>query len=258
MSTKKSCLFSTPILLTFFLLFGLEKAGASLDFEGEKSSEIDGIISHYKATLPTIGEELSPEKIVDFLQLFSPLKDVEGVSNLIEKTGRLMKENTPLSFVLPGFPFKSFNEEKVISPGEIDLSDVLALTTLDHLCQEIEKIYKAGTCITIVPDAIRISCFLEVQPQREIYLSSLRSLLPSKRIQIKEIQEFESMPTTGQSLEEIAFFLSKRDASGIDKEPYLSFVRHELDGDFYHEKSKKAALAKVRMQQPFEIIFQKT
>ena len=251
MSRKNLCFFSTPILLAFFLFFNSEKANASLYIEEEKYSEIDGLISHYKSTLPTMGKVRSPENIVSFLQLFSQKKDVKGVYELVEKTRRLMDTNDPLSFVLPGFPFKSFNETKVISPGEIDLAEVLALATLDHLCQEIETIYGAGACITIVPDAIRVTCLLGVQTQRETYLSNLRGLLPSKRIHIKEIHEFASKPTTGKSLEEVALFLSARNKDGVDKEPYIFFVRHELKCAFYDEKEKEKALERVVSQRTF-------
>lgn len=251
MSKKNLCFFSTPILLTFFLFFNSEKVNASLDIEEEKSSEIDELISHYKSTLPTMDKVLSPERIVSFLQLFSQKEDVEGVEELVEKTRQLMEKNTPLHFVLPGFPFKSFNETKVISPGEIDLAEVLALATLDHLCHEIESVYDAGACVTLIPDAIRVTCLLGVQTQRETYLSNLRGLLPSKRIHIKEIHDFESKPTTGKSLEEVAFFLSEKNKSGVDKEPYISFVRHELDCAFYSEREKENALARVFSQRTF-------
>ncbi|HBN22797.1 MAG TPA: hypothetical protein DD412_06125, partial [Holosporales bacterium] len=251
MSKKNLCFFSTPILLAFFLFFNLEKASASLNNDDEDSSQVDSLIAHYKSTLPAISDERSPESIVAFLQFFSQKKDAEGADKLVEKTRQLMETNEPLSFVLPGFPFKSFNEKKVISPGEIDLGDVLALTILDHLCQKIERVYEAGACVTVVPDAIRISCFLEVQTQREDYISNLRRLLPSDRIRVKEIHEFESKPTTGKSLEEVAFFLSKRGGCGVCDGSGTSFVKHELEGTFYIERKKENALALMRAQRTF-------
>ncbi len=251
MSKKNSCLFGTPILLAFFLFFNIEKVSASLEIDEESPSEIERLISHYKSTLPTIGDTLSPETIIDFLQLFSKKDDVDGREKLIKKTRQLIKKSASLHFILPGFPFKSFNEKKVISPGEIDLADVLALTTLDHLCQEVGKIYEAGACVTIIPDAIRISCFLGVQTQRDDYIFNLRNLLPSEYLHIKEIHEFESKPTTGKPLEEVALFLSKRDADGIEKDPYIPFVRHELDCSFYYKKIKEEILATIRTQRTF-------
>jgi pyoverdine/dityrosine biosynthesis protein Dit1/AcrR family transcriptional regulator len=59
----------------------------------------------------------------------------------------------PVHFVLPAFPAKSPNPEKVLGRGP-DLAEELSLQFLDELCREIRKIYPPGARITICSDGL--------------------------------------------------------------------------------------------------------
>lgn len=57
----------------------------------------------------------------------------------------------PLHFILPAFPAKSPNQNKVL--GELpDLGEEIALNTLEDLCREIGSVYPPGAIITICSD----------------------------------------------------------------------------------------------------------
>ncbi|WHT15906.1 isocyanide synthase family protein [Crossiella sp. CA-258035] len=59
--------------------------------------------------------------------------------------------NRPIQFVLPAFPVKSPNREKVL--GHLpDLAEELAVTFLDELCAELAEVYPPGVRLTICSD----------------------------------------------------------------------------------------------------------
>lgn len=58
---------------------------------------------------------------------------------------------TPISMLLPAFPWKNPNPNKVLSFNP-DLGEELGLARLNHLCEEIEKVYQYGAYVTLVAD----------------------------------------------------------------------------------------------------------
>ncbi|WP_419420174.1 L-tyrosine/L-tryptophan isonitrile synthase family protein [Legionella sp. D16C41] len=62
-----------------------------------------------------------------------------------------IKNNQPVTFVLPAFPGKSPNPEKVLGPLP-DLAERLSLYFLGNLCQRIKKIYTPGIKIILCSD----------------------------------------------------------------------------------------------------------
>lgn len=62
-----------------------------------------------------------------------------------------IKANKPVTFVLPAFPGKSPNPEKVLGPLP-DLAERLALRFLGTLCQRIRKVYAPGIKIILCSD----------------------------------------------------------------------------------------------------------
>lgn len=59
-----------------------------------------------------------------------------------------IKENKPIHFVLPAFPAKSPNKEKVIGVLP-DLGEQLGLQLLDKMCRQIKEVYPAGAQVTV-------------------------------------------------------------------------------------------------------------
>jgi pyoverdine/dityrosine biosynthesis protein Dit1 len=57
----------------------------------------------------------------------------------------------PVSMLLPAFPWKNPNTDKVLS-SHPDLGEELGLARLNHLCEEIEKVYPYRAYVTLVAD----------------------------------------------------------------------------------------------------------
>lgn len=64
---------------------------------------------------------------------------------------RAIAENRPIQFVLPAFPAKSPNRNKVL--GHLpDLAEELAITFLDQLCADLAEVHPPGVRLTICSD----------------------------------------------------------------------------------------------------------
>ncbi|KAJ3538273.1 hypothetical protein NM208_g5974 [Fusarium decemcellulare] len=63
----------------------------------------------------------------------------------------LHSARSPLTLLLPAFPWKNPNTDKVLS-GDPDLGEELGLARLNHLCEELGKIYPYGARLTLVAD----------------------------------------------------------------------------------------------------------
>jgi pyoverdine/dityrosine biosynthesis protein Dit1/AcrR family transcriptional regulator len=69
---------------------------------------------------------------------------------------RFVAAGLPVHFVLPAFPAKSPNPQKVLGHSP-DMAEELGLHFLDELCGEIRKIYSPGARITICSDGMVFS-----------------------------------------------------------------------------------------------------
>jgi pyoverdine/dityrosine biosynthesis protein Dit1 len=69
---------------------------------------------------------------------------------------RFVGTNLPIHFVLPAFPAKSPNPEKVLGPLP-DMAEELSLGFLSDLCAEIRALYAPGARITICSDGLVFS-----------------------------------------------------------------------------------------------------
>lgn len=69
---------------------------------------------------------------------------------------RFVGAGLPVHFVLPAFPAKSPNPEKVLGRGP-DKAEELSLQFLNHLCEEIRDAYAAGARVTICSDGLAFS-----------------------------------------------------------------------------------------------------
>lgn len=69
----------------------------------------------------------------------------------LQKIVAAVRKNLPVTFVLPAFPGKSPNPEKVLSPLP-DFAERLSLSFLGSLCERIKKIYSPGMKIILCSD----------------------------------------------------------------------------------------------------------
>ncbi len=156
----------------FFLLLGVFLIG--------KVNGIDRVIEQYKSSLPIISLDKSTTRehvIAQFLIQFCPAKNnICGYECLQAKIGSLIAQEKPLLMYLPGFPFKSINRTKCIS-ALIDVGELLALITLEHIAKQIEQVYPLVQ-ITIVSDGYAYKT--PVDPDDEViahYHALLQGLL---------------------------------------------------------------------------------
>lgn len=79
------------------------------------------------------------------------IKCQKCTSSYLPKIISAVKNNKPITFILPAFPGKSPNPEKVL--GQLpDLAERLSLHFLGNLCQQIKKFYTPGIKIILCSD----------------------------------------------------------------------------------------------------------
>ncbi|MEV4318841.1 isocyanide synthase family protein [Actinocrispum sp. NPDC049592] len=88
-----------------------------------------------------------------------------------------IREGTPVCFVLPGFPGKSPNLDKVLGPVP-DRAEEVALAFLDGLCRKVASVYPPGARIVICSDGRVFGDQVGI-PDEDItlYQAELRSMI---------------------------------------------------------------------------------
>lgn len=111
-------------------------------------------------------------------------------------------QSLPIHLILPAFPAKSPNSNKVL--GKLpDLGEEIALHTLNNLCNEINGIYAPGAQITICSDG-RIFSNLVVVNDDDItqYVNDIREIIKSEKLHNIEILNLEDL-MSGDSFDEL-------------------------------------------------------
>lgn len=159
-------------------------------------------IYHYRETLPRMDTTaITPaEAIIDFLLSMRPgdSSGIRGREALTQKITRMMASGDPLHLVLVGYPFKSTNIEKKVISAHVDMGELTGLLTLNHMCQEIEKIYSPGAVLSIYTDGAAYTKPLDVTHEAfEDYQRELAQLLQHFHEHIKLVRihpDLESQP----------------------------------------------------------------
>ncbi|KAJ6124899.1 Pyoverdine biosynthesis [Penicillium samsonianum] len=100
-----------------------------------------------------------PQKIVEVLKRFCLHLSKDGhpkdvgmaFGSVSEKLKINITANQPITMVLPAFPWKSPNQDKVLGSGA-DLGEEMSLAKLNHLCGEISKVYPYGARLILICD----------------------------------------------------------------------------------------------------------
>ncbi|KAJ6079945.1 hypothetical protein N7467_009698 [Penicillium canescens] len=98
-----------------------------------------------------------PQKVVKILKRFSlhQSKDGQEIGKVFDSVPEKLKvdiaANQPITMVLPAFPWKNPNQDKVLGDGA-DLGDELGLASLNHLCEEISTVYPYGARLILICD----------------------------------------------------------------------------------------------------------
>jgi pyoverdine/dityrosine biosynthesis protein Dit1 len=121
---------------------------SSNSFTLEKTSTSNDITEIAQRIL---AEVMIFRRVPESMSSCSNLECQKCTSPHLPKIISAVKNNTPVTFVLPAFPGKSPNPEKVLGPLP-DLAERLSLHFLGNLCQRIKKIYTPGIKIILCSD----------------------------------------------------------------------------------------------------------
>ncbi|KAJ5571870.1 Pyoverdine biosynthesis [Penicillium sp. DV-2018c] len=130
-----------------------------------------------------------PQRIIQVFKQFCLHSSQDGhqhdvgkvFESLPEKLKVNIEANEPITMVLPAFPWKNPNMDKVIGVGA-DLGDELGLARLNHLCDEISKVYPYGARLILICDGPVYNDLVGV-PDDEYYDygTELRTIAREKR-----------------------------------------------------------------------------
>jgi pyoverdine/dityrosine biosynthesis protein Dit1/AcrR family transcriptional regulator len=103
----------------------------------------------------------------------------------LSKIEYFIAEDQPIHFILPAFPAKSPNREKVL--GDLpDLGEETALITLENMCREISDAYPAGAKVMICSDGRIFADLVGVTDEKVTnYADSLKKMIGE--LQLKHI-----------------------------------------------------------------------
>lgn len=125
-----------------------------------------------------------------------------GQAILSKKIQTIIHENQPIEFLLPGFPCKSPNLNKV--SGRLpDAAEIYALEYLNNICQEISDLYEPGCHLMIWSDGRLFNDLINV-PLKHIqdYQSTLKHHSQTMRhIQWDNLDQHLSMPNAEHLVE---------------------------------------------------------
>lgn len=98
-----------------------------------------------------------------------------------------IEKKNPITFVLPAFPGKSPNPEKVLGPLP-DLAEQLSLQFLGSLCQKIKQIYSPGVKIILCSDG---RVFSDIVGMKEYHVGAYQAEM-DKLIQELKLQDIST------------------------------------------------------------------
>ncbi|KAF4537727.1 Pyoverdine dityrosine biosynthesis [Lasiodiplodia theobromae] len=93
-------------------------------------------------------------------------------SSTREKLRSFISQAKPIILVLPAFPWKNRNLDKVIGRHP-DLGEELGLARLNHVCEEIRKVYVHGALLHLIADGPVYNDLLGI-PDAEYYAYGLQ------------------------------------------------------------------------------------
>lgn len=102
---------------------------------------------------------LSQSDVDALLGIFKRFSQYEGIPDgttqyeavVTTKLKAFDYSDEPISLLLPAFPWKNPNSDKVLSSSP-DFGEELGLARLNHLCEELGKVHPHGAHLTLVAD----------------------------------------------------------------------------------------------------------
>ncbi|WP_347901813.1 isocyanide synthase family protein [Pseudomonas purpurea] len=145
------------------------------------------------------------DEILQYRRRFSAAdQDLSAENRLVRHTQlprieAFVAQNRPIEFVLPAFPAKSPNPNKVL--GEVpDMAEKLSLTFLNEVCRTIQQHYAPGARLTICSDGHVFSDLIGVSDATiNVYQDQIKALIRDENLQhlavlnLGDIQEFSPL-----------------------------------------------------------------
>ncbi len=180
-----------------------------------------------------------------------------------------VKKNKPITFVLPAFPGKSPNPEKVL--GYLpDYAEQLSLNFLENLCQRIKKFYNPGVKIILCSDG---RVFSDVVGMKENHVTAYQIELNKliKKISFSNISTFnlenfygninfnqmrnELMKSYGESLDSLKYKVGTEQEFNQMYCGITRFLFEDTQYSKYSEQTKsRTALLKESRIKAYEVI----
>jgi pyoverdine/dityrosine biosynthesis protein Dit1 len=141
----------------------------------------------------------------------------------------------PIELVLPAFPAKSPNPAKTLGPLP-DLAEVLALRSLQLLCDEIAQVYAPGATLTIASDGHVFADLVEV-PDADVnaYQSAIAAIIQEESLSSLSLFDLRDVYSETDG-DESRTRLVARYAQSIDalKARAVAHPRHQIMADGIH------------------------
>ncbi|KAM5343377.1 hypothetical protein ACJ41O_011914 [Fusarium nematophilum] len=110
------------------------------------------------SSMPAPSSESEFHELLAILRRFSKYEDQPrsdqppAYESVVEtKIQNFLVDEKPVSLLLPAFPWKNPNTDKVLSPNP-DFGEELGLARLNHLCEELAKVHPYGAQLILVAD----------------------------------------------------------------------------------------------------------
>ncbi|KAJ5788033.1 Pyoverdine biosynthesis [Penicillium paradoxum] len=160
-----------------------------------------------------------PQRIVAVLKRFclhsSSDDHQKEVGRVFESVPEKLKVNItanhPITMILPAFPWKNPNKDKVLGDGA-DLGEGMGLAKLNHLCEEISKIYPYGARLILICDGPVYNDLVGV-PDDEYYDYGMELRQMAQEKHFSSIQFIRLMDLLGLG-----------DGENVSKQEYLRLV----------------------------------
>jgi pyoverdine/dityrosine biosynthesis protein Dit1 len=188
------------------------------NFEQKEPSDIDLTIELAKRIL---GEFMSFRRVQKLSDSCGDLYCIRCSSPHLSKAVLAIKRNEPVTFVLPAFPGKSPNLEKVFGPLP-DYAEQLSLHFLGELCLRIKNYYSPGIKIILCSDGRVFSDLVGMKEchvtDYQIELKKLIEEMSHSDIMTFNLDDFYGELNFGQMRDE----LMKRYGNSLD------FLKHKI------------------------------
>ena len=193
----------------------------------------------------------------------------------LKKVEEAIKEQRPISFVLPAFPGKSPNLAKVLGPLP-DMAEEQALIFLNELCNQVKQLYAFGAKILLCSDGRVFSDVIGMKEEDVTnYQQELRQMIQKHHLtnlstfSLDELQEGNSfsemrqdlMQKHGQSVESLQEKVRRGGTGSQDPDDieshriYCGITRFLLEDSMHPGQTKsKSAIQKDCRLRAYEVI----